>query len=70
MMRENFKGFTKMRGISSMQVYRGTSIKMRTCPAQYRTVGKYAERLDMICAPLKLPSIKYRRRRMIRSVDS
>ena len=40
-MRENFKGFLKMRDISLMRAYRGTSIKMRTCNAQCGTVGKY-----------------------------
>ena len=38
---ENFKGFLKMRDSSLMRAYRGTSIKMRTCPAKCRTVCKY-----------------------------
>ena len=40
-MRENFKGFLKIRDISLMWAYCGTSVKMRTCPAQCGTVGKY-----------------------------
>ena len=41
MMRENFKRFLKMWNISPMLAYRRTLSKTRTCPARYRTVGKY-----------------------------
>ena len=40
MMAENFNRFVKMQDISSMQVYRETLRKMRTCPTRCGTVGK------------------------------